>query len=188
MVICDRLAAINGNNAMTATVTPTQDTIYTAVRTFILSLISCEVVQGLGNGVPMPLNAFIAMTATLQNRLSTNVDSYPDTTASTGSKEITQATQYSVQIDCYGASSSDWATLITAMFRDEYAVSVMGDSVTPLYADDPKQMVMIDGEQQYEQRWMIQAVVQYNPVITITQDYADALNVSVVSVDVVYPA
>jgi hypothetical protein len=173
---------------MTATVTPTQSDVFTALRTFILSLISCEVVRGLDNGVPMPLGGFIALTPLYQNRLSTNVDGYADPTPTTGSKTAQQATQSTIQIDCYGPDSGDWAVMLSTMLRDEYACLSMAPNVQPLHADDPKMLPIVDGEQQYEQRWAVTAVLQYNPIVSTPAQFFDAVSVDLVDVDVKYPA
>ena len=188
MVQRHRLPAIDGDNAMTATVSPTQADLFTALRAFILGLITCEVVQGLGNGVPMPLGSFIAMTALYQNRLSTNVDNFADPTPTTGSKTAQQSTQYTVQIDCYGPLSSDWAVMLSTMLRDEYACLAMAPNVQPLSADDPKMLPLIDGEQQYEQRWAVTALLQYNPVTSTQMQFFDAATVGLVDVYSSYPA
>lgn len=156
---------------MSATVTPVQQDVFTALRTLILSLITCEVVQGLGNGVPMPLGSFICMTALYQNRLSTNVDGYVDPITTIGSKTALQAIQYTIQIDCYGPLSSDWAAMLSTMLRDEYACLSMAPNVQPLSADDPKMLPLIDGEQQYEQRWVVTALLQYNPVVSTPMQF-----------------
>jgi len=173
---------------MTATVTPVQSDIFTALRTFILSLITCEVVQGLGNGAPMPLGGFISMTALYQNRLSTNVDAYLDPTPTTGSKTARQAVQYTIQLDAYGPDSGDWAAILSTMLRDEYACLSMAPNVQPLYCDDPRMMPLVDGEQQYEQRFSINAVLQYNPVTSTPMQFFDAATVGLVDVDMRYPA
>lgn len=235
---------------MTATVSPAQSDVFTALRTFILSLITCEVVQGLGNGVPMPLNGFIVMTDLFQNRLSTNVDAYADALftgsisgtvltisavqsgavyvgsklfgagvtdgtvitvlgtgtggvgtytvsptqtvssepISAGAKTAKQAMQYTVQIDCYGPLSSDWAAMLSTMLRDEYACLSMAPNVQPLSADDPKMMPLVDGEQQYEQRWTLTALLQYNPVTSTPMQFFDGATVGLVDVDMRYPA
>jgi len=163
--------------------TPTQDDVMTIVGDFILSLIDCEVVQGLGNKVPTPRGGFIAITATGQKRLSTNVTSYDASAA----RAVMMPTQYAIQIDCYGPLSSDWATTLTAMWRDPYGCDALGPTMQPLYSDDPSQMGLVDGEDEYEQRWMISAILQFNPVVTAPQQYADALYLDVVSVDATFP-
>lgn len=173
---------------MTVTVSPSQSVVMTALRTLILDLITCEVVQGLGNGVPMPLGAFIAITPLFQTRLSTNVDSYADPTPTTGTKAAQQSVQYTVQIDCYGPDSSDWAVILSTMLRDEYACLSMAPDVQPLSADDPRMAPLIDGEQQYEQRWTITALLQYNPVVSTPMQFFTQANVGLVDVDAAYPA
>lgn len=174
---------------MTATVSPSQSVVMTALRSFILSLIACEVIQGLGNGTPMPLGAFIAITPLFQNRLSTNVDSYADPTPTTGSKSAQASTQYTVQIDTYGPDSSDWAAILSTMLRDEYACLSMAPDVQPLSADDPRMAPLIDGEQQYEQRWTVTALLQYNPVVSTPMQFFDqAVIQPLVDVDAAYPA
>ena len=173
---------------MTATIAPVQTDVYTALRAFILSLITCEVVQGLGNGVPTPLGGFIVMTSLFQNRLSTNVDNYLDPTPTTGSKTALQAIQHTVQIDCYGPQSSDWASIISTMLRDEYGCLAMAPNVQPLSADDPKMSPLIDGEQQYEQRWTLTALLQVNPVVSTPMQFFTTAQVNLIDVDTNYPA
>lgn len=168
---------------MSAVITPTQDDIFVLVRAFVLSLIECEVVQGLGNRVPTPLGGYIALTATRITRLSTNVTTYDHAT----NRQVKMPTQYAIQIDCYGPLSSDWATTIAAMWRDPYGCDQLAPNAQPLYCDDPSQIGLVDGEDEYEQRWMISAILQFNPVVTVSQEYADNLNLDVVSVDATFP-
>lgn len=135
-----------------------QNDLYTALRGFILSVIpGIEVIQGLGNGVPMPQGGFIAMTALSRTSLSTNHHDYTET-----QYKISQHQQYSMQIDCYGRQASDWASLLTSLLRDEYACSIFPHNIQPLYCDDARQMAVVNAEQQYEQRWMITAYFQFN--------------------------
>ncbi len=159
-----------------------QDAIYTGVRAFVLSLIQgVEVVQGLGNNVPMPADAFIALTAVAQARLRTNVSTY-DTIGNT--RTVEQGTSYSIQVDCYGPMSSDQATTICAMWRDEYAFDMLKQyGCTPLYTSDPTQAALVNGEENYEQRWTLTAVLQFNPSITVPQQFADALQVGFATAD-----
>lgn len=94
---------------------------------------------------------------------------------------------YSIQIDCYGPLSSDWAAIISATWRDDYAVNKMAPTCAPLYADDPKQLPIVDGEANFEQRWMLSAVLQYNPVVTVPQEFFDTATVEFINVTAEYP-
>ena len=180
----------NNGYFMTASATPVQNDIFQTLRTFLLGLITTDIIQGLPNRAAMPAGAFISMTSLFQTRLSTNVKGYSDTYTTVqgvkvynGTKSVTQATEWTVQLDCYGESSQEWANIITTLFRDEYAAEAMAPKLQPLYADDPKQMPIVNGEQQYEQRWVITAKLQYNPVTVINQQFFDTAVVGIHDVD-----
>jgi hypothetical protein len=160
------------------------DQLFIALRLFILSLISdIEVVQGLGNNVPMPEDEFICLTAAGQRRLRTNQDTYGADT-----RAIEMGTEYRIQIDCYGPNSSDHATTLCTMLRDPYACDMLAPyGCQPLDASDPTQSALVNGEENYEQRWMLAAMLQFNPITTVSQQFADALNVGIVKADTITP-
>lgn len=115
----------------------------------------------------------------------------PSEIMASGSKNMLQATQVTVQIDVYGPASSDNSQIITTVFRDPSGVELFrasGLDVSPLYADDANQTPLIDGESQYEDRWTIRCVLQCNPIVTVPQQFASALNVDLIEVDAAYPA
>ena len=102
-----------------------------------------------------------------------------------GVGEYMQSTEITVQLDVYGAGSSDNTQIISTLFRDEYACasfSASGYDVQPLYTSEPRQMPFITGENQYEDRWSIDVVLQANPVVTAPQQFAGALSVVLVPV------
>lgn len=161
---------------MAATVTPIDDTLFKALGDFIESIIACPTIQGLVNRTAMPIGGFIAMTSLRQHRLSTNTKAYSDSFVAgipTGTKAITQATEWVVQIDCYGSQSMQWANILTTLFRDEFSCTALKPYLQPLEADDPVPMPLVNGEQQYEQRWVVTAKFQYNPTTIITQQFFD---------------
>lgn len=109
---------------------------------------------------------------------------------SAGSQEATQATKFTMQLDVHGPNGGDNAQTIATLLRDDYACEQMaasGFDMQPLYASDPKQVPFINGESQYEERWVVEAVLQINPVVTTPQQFAGALAVDVVEVDAAYP-
>ncbi len=170
---------------MTITSSITETQVFTALRAFIMTIVSCEVIRLPSNRVSMPLGAFVSMSPGTNIPLSTNVTTYATTT-----KSVKRPSQISIQIDCYGAGSSDTATAISTLLRDPYACdqfATSGFDITPLYAGDAHQIPLVDGEAQYEERWTFDAVLQFNPVLTVSQDYATALAVNVINVDTTYP-
>ena len=59
--------------------------------------------------------------------------------------------------------------------------------VTPLHADDAKQMPFINENQQFEWRWVVEARVEVNDVVTLPTELGDSLAVGVISVDATFP-
>lgn len=111
-------------------------------------------------------------------------------TLSAGSKDIRQATQFAIQIDVHGPASGDNAQVISTLMRDEFGVQQFADQpseVVPLYADDPRQGPFINDSQQYEDRWIVEAMLQVNPVVSVPQEFADSITVEVTSVEAAYP-
>jgi hypothetical protein len=107
-----------------------------------------------------------------------------------GSQNLMQPTQLTVQLDVHGPLSADNAQVIATMLRDPYAVDFFAAAnadVAPLYTSDPRQMPFSNGEQQIEDRWLVEAQLQVNPSITVPQQFADALVTGIISVDAAYP-
>lgn len=113
-----------------------------------------------------------------------------DETLAAGSQTMLQAVKFTVQVDVFGPQGADYVHIITTAFRDSYAVdqfAASGFDVAPLYMGDPRQMPFTDGEQQVENRWMSEAVMQCNPIVTVPQQFAASLSVGLIDVDVAYP-
>lgn len=107
-----------------------------------------------------------------------------------GSQNVTQAVEVTIQIDVHGPASAENAQAVTTLLRDGYAVDAflaLGDDVMTLHADDPKQVPFINGENQYETRWVIEAKLQANQVLSIPQQFAGALAVDIVEVEAEFP-
>ena len=172
---------------MSVTIDIIDQDVFGAMRAFLLSFLptGTEVVQAQDNLVAMPLGGFVTMNNVSQERLATNIHNYQY--ALNGTQDIWTQVKYGMQLDFYGPLSQSWAMMCMSLFRDEYATSSMPANIQPLYSDTPMQIPLIDGEAQYEQRWKILAFMQYNPIITASQDYAASLEVGVVDVDVKFP-
>lgn len=138
-----------------------------------------EVVDGLDNRVAAPRGpGYVVLTPIGQVRQSTNVDLY-DRVGDVQARR--QGTRYSLQIDCYGPQSSDWATTLSVLLRSSWACEMMTVG-KPLYVNDPLQLPLVDGEQQYEERWMVQAQFQYNPTVRTPVAFADTVRTPAVNI------
>ena len=103
-----------------------------------------------------------------------------------GTSESTQWTEVIMQLDVHGDASSDNVQIVSTMFRDQYAVDFFADTgldITPLFADEPRQLPFINAEQAWETRWSIDLHFQVNAtVLNIPQQFADQLNADLIDV------
>lgn len=174
------------------TVTPTLDDLYTKLAAFIVTVTGLDeslVVQGLPNRVSMPAAepGFIMFQATLQTRLNTNIDSWDKTNAAPTVAAVEVHLDVKVQIDCYGSSSNQWATMLQTLLRDDVGCLALAPTCQPLYTSEPFLSPLEDSEDQYEQRWTLEAELQYNPVTSTAPEFAATLVATVVNVEEAYP-
>lgn len=175
---------------MTVASSPVLTDLYTDVRAFLLTIVptGTEVIQGIDNRVPMPPGPFVLMQALYQIRLATNEDTYDDPFPSDGGAQNAKASmRVDLQLDFYGVDSLQWATEAQTLWRDEVGCTALAPNCQPLYAEDPRMIPLVTGEEQYLQRWSLTATLQYNPVTVTAQEFADTLEVTVINVDEAYP-
>ena len=112
-----------------------------------------------------------------------------------GATAVLAPYQLDVQVDVHGSGGSsqaaDNAQIISGLFRDDWSFEAFKSqiaSVVPLHADDPIFMPgFVDGEDQYEDRWVVEVRLQVNATISVAQRYADSAVVGIINVDAVYP-
>jgi hypothetical protein len=113
------------------------------------------------------------------------------TTLSCGATDIEQDTEVLMQLDVHGPNSADNAQVISMLMRDPYGVTFFEGldlGVTPLHADDPKQVPFVNDQNQFENRWIVEARLQVNPVVSVPQQYADSATVTPISVTARFPS
>lgn len=176
---------------MALTITPVLDDLFAPLGTFIKTVIptGVPVVQLPTNraSMPPPVPGFVGMRFVQTPRISTNVNRWDDQDPLADEMRIEVSTRIVAQLDCYGASSGDWAQMLVAVLRDEYGVLGLAPRMSPLFADDPRFAPLIDGEEEYEQRWIVNANLQYNPVTSTDMQFANEANAVLINVDESYP-
>jgi hypothetical protein len=172
-------------------VTPTlQGNVYPALLALITSvtgLPASNVVQGRPNRASMPMPGFVSVQALFDRRLRTNVDTWDETDPSPTTQTLEQGLELTVQIDCFGPQSHDWANMLSTILRDEVGCNALAPSCQPLYADEARMIALVDGEEQYEERWALDAKLQMNPITTVPQQYADVLELTLINVPEKFP-
>jgi len=155
-----------------------------AVRAFLLDVLptGVEVVQSQQNRVPQPVSeSFVTMAPTSRRQLSA---SYREGDATAGTLAVGRSTGIGVQIDVYGVAATDNAQVIATLLRDDYGCRFLAPyNVQPLYCDDGSQMPLVNGEQQYEQRWMLRAMFQANPYVSTPAAFPAKVDVETIQAD-----
>jgi hypothetical protein len=174
-----------------ATISPTTDDVFTVLGAFIQNVIGggVPVTRGIDNLVPMPpVNpGFIGMTSLFMIPQATNVDSYDTTNPAPTEVSSLRSTRFDIQIDCLGAASASWATILTTLLRDEFGCTALAPNCQPLYCEDARMMALTDAEEQYEERWTFTAALDYEPTVVTPMLFSDTLAVGVISVTNEYP-
>lgn len=179
---------------MPATLTNTETQAMTVLRAFLLGIlpIGVPVIRAEVNRAPEPNAAdFAVLTPINRTRLSTNIVGYTDGWPhAPGTRTATQPTQVTIQIDVHGPMSADNAQIISTLLRDSYACEAFaasGYDIAPLYAGEPRQIPFDNGENQTEWRWTIDAVLQVNTTVVVSQDFAGQVQIGIHEIDADYP-
>jgi hypothetical protein len=180
---------------MTLPVSPDIDAVLTKLRALILDVLPAlvEVITGPINRAAQPKGGHVVMTHLFDMRLRTNETTYrrpTDPAPATGFADIEQGTEIHVQLDFYGGTNfptsapAQWAAAMSTIFRDEYAVEALAPEAAPLYIDDARMIPLVTGEEQYRVRYASTAHLQYNPVTTKPQGFAEELVISTIDANI----
>jgi hypothetical protein len=171
---------------MTPTIDLTQADIMTAVGNYLTALFpTLPIIQGQLNRIAEPgAPDFVVFTPTLRNLMGTAIVTWQGSNPSVAG--YSTGTQITVQCDVHGPASTDNAQILFTLFRSENATQAFaatGFSLAPLYASDPVQLPFFNSEDQYEDRWTVDLVMQASPVVTASQDFASTLKVTLEAAD-----
>ena len=103
-----------------------------------------------------------------------------------GVENLMQPIELTVQTDFYGDAAGDNAQTFTTLFRDEYGAtffSGLSETISPLYTDDPRQVAFVSEQQQYQDRWIVNAMLEANITVTVPSQFADQIKINQVPVD-----
>jgi hypothetical protein len=175
----------------------TDEDILAGVRAFLLAYIidpGGEVVGDVDNRVSMPKPPYIVMNHLAKPRIATNIDAYRDEVSvsmigstTTTVRSTMQPTKYGLQLDCVGPTAGDWSqALSTLWFSDVSTDFLAAYNIFPLYADDPKHSPWVNGEQQWESRWIVNVYMQVNPVLefNVPSFATDTIEVGIIDVEI----
>lgn len=156
-----------------ATITPSEDTVFDAMWGWVASLFDApdqdKVFKGFQNMTSTPYGSYVVVSPGVKVRQNQIQKTYD---AANGLVLVERHTIYSYQVDAYGPNGPDWADIITIAWRSMWACDQLeGQSITPLYADEPQQLNFPNGENQFEQRFSGRLFAQVNQVVALPQDF-----------------
>lgn len=158
---------------------PTEDQMMTALRGFLVDIVPAgvEVFQGQANRVPEPAGEnFVMFTPRRRAPLATPVTVWDYDDDAAEELEHSKSTEVTVQLDMHGPLGADIAQTIATLWRNDWACQKLaGSGIQPLFANDGKQLPFINGENQYENRWMVEIVFQASPIVSTPQEFAATL-------------
>lgn len=162
---------------MAATFTPTENEVFDALWGWIASLfdvgVQDNIFKGFQNATSTPFGSYIVIQPGQKIRQDQATRDYVrEVDPRDGFVNIWRHTTYSYQVDCYGQNGADWADIISIAWRSLWACDALTDAaITPLYANEPAQLNVVNGELQYEQRFMLTLFMQVNQCVTLPQDF-----------------
>lgn len=110
-----------------------------------------------------------------------------------GTLKAMQPIEFLIQLDVHGPpaqNAGDNAQRITTLMQGQFGVQAFldtGYAVAPLYCTTPRMIPFNNAEEQIEERWAIEVALQVNPIVTVTGQFADTLEIDTVSVEAAYP-
>ena len=168
-----------------ATLLPTEDQTFQALARWVGKVLdlpsnTLQIVKGFQNLTAPPTGSYVVISPGIMQRQDRGRRRYDPA----NSLVIAQAHQtYSYQLDCYGAAGPTWSSVLAAAWDDMWGVDNMVPQIlTPLYADAPQQLNIVNAQEQYEQRFMIRLFGQVNQDVGLPQDFFDQIQLDSITV------
>ena len=169
----------------------TDDDVFTIVGAWLADCLGglIPIVRGQDNTVPEPQeDDWVEVTPGLRTRLGTTSWQYNDAAVAqlsppytVGSKTYTQPTQIDVQVDIHGPASSENTQIVLALFFTDDACTFfynLNPDIAPLYSSEPRQIVFVNENDQFEDRWTLDLSIQANIDIVRPQQFAASVDIT----------
>lgn len=149
----------------------THQDIYKDVRGFLLGLFpgsGQQVIQAMQNNNPLPDGAVV-----MQVLFSKNLDTAVITSLPPAQAAIRNSVEVRMQIDFYGVNAEASSRIVANLWRTGYTCDLL-TTCQPLYVQSHDRHVYINDSNQYEDRWILDLGLQYNPQVTVAQGFTDS--------------
>lgn len=161
-----------------ATINLTQNDIYKEMRSFLVQLFDTEsVIKPNQNGSPVPENA-IVMNIINESDLDMSVSRYQ---IERNEATVQNSVEMLFQVDFYGDEAQQKARTLANLWRNHYASDRL-KVCQPLYAKQPIHAPFVNEKSMYEDRYIVELSLQYNPYVTHNQVFTDDVDISLIKI------
>ena len=148
--------------------------LYREIRLFLLGLFpdaTRQIIQSTQNNQPLPENAIV-----MQVLFDSNMDESVTTYNPPNEAMVQNSVEVRVQLDFYGAMAESRSRIVANLWKNYYGADNM-TICKPLYVQSRQRHPYINDSNQYEDRWILDLGLQYNPTVTHAQDFAEDASV-----------
>ena len=162
----------------------TVDNVIDALADFLQPFVDgADIVRAQVNRVPMPSLPCVVLTELFHVDLRVPSQDYD---VLNDEVDLSASNRIDIQVDFYGDSAGDYCRSVETAFRTMWGFDTFPAGIKPLYTSDGIQSPLISGEQQYVSRWTLTVSMQYNPIVSVPQQFADELAATTIAADVLY--
>lgn len=149
------------------------DDIYKEIRAYLVEMFDTKsVVKSIQNGSPLPENAVVM---NIINEENFDVP-YTRYQKESESADAYQSVGLLMQIDFYGDEAGKRARILSNLWRNHYSTDRL-KQCQPLYSKEPLHAPFVNEKSKYEDRYIVELKLQYNPVVTHKQHFVDGVAV-----------
>lgn len=150
--------------------------LYREIRLFLLGLFpgaTSQIIQSTQNNQPLPENAIV-----MQVLFDSNMDESVTTYNPPNEAMVQNSVEVRVQLDFYGPMAESRSRIVANLWKNYYGTDNM-EICKPLYVQSRQRHPYINDSNQYEDRFILDLGLQYNPEITRAQDFAEDASVTI---------
>lgn len=151
--------------------------LFREIRAFLLGLFpdaGAQIVQAIQNNQPLPENA-IVMTFLFDSDLDYGVVTYDPANEQAGVQNSVEAR---LQLDFYGPQAESRSRVVDTLWRTFYGADNLG-ICKPLYVQSRQRQPYVNDSNQYEDRYVLDLALQYNPQVIYAQDFTESADVTI---------
>ena len=162
----------------------TVDNVIDALADFLQPFVDgADIIRAQVNRVPMPSLPCVVLTELFHVDLRVPSQDYDVLNEEV---DLSASNRIDIQVEFYGDSAGDYCRSVETAFRTMWGFDMFPAGIKPLYTSDGIQSPLISGEQQYVSRWTLTVSMQYNPIVSVPQQFADELTATTIAADVLY--